>query len=416
MSEETYTLFRNLADTEDDFTAEGDTIILIHHGIEHCLTLSHIPTVGPAVSSLKPTSESEWVPVNTYIQRDILNLPVLARQIVKTLQSKHKEQGIKGFIEGPAEVLEFPSNTPEHSSKAKSYLKKWLTRPSFGNTQLIELMAPAGQGKTVLLEYISLDAAISYQPDPVPLPLLLVVDLLGRYVGTIHDAIAGSLSNTYTFPGLTGRDVAFCLRQRWLNLALDGYDELVARVGTREAFLRTKELVDDLEESGTVVLSARDTFFHLFEIEASIRTYLQPRRGNYSIKVFNLRPWSEDQGREVFQLLGSSQPNEDLRGLLDTFADDKELVFRAFFTMRLAKAWLEGERFGNMSTPQSKFDRWNYVIRVFLEREATEKWRTRDGIPLLSIDNHVEVLGAIAEEMWRSGAFSLMKEEVDIAG
>ena len=416
MSEEAYNLFRNLADTEDDFTAEGDTIILIHHGIEHCLTLSHIPSVGTALRSLKPLSESEWVPVQTYIQRDILNLPVLARQIAKTLQSKHKEQGIEGFIEGSAEVQESPSNTAKQSFKAKDMLKKWLTIPSFGNTQLIELMAPAGQGKTVLLEHIALDAAISYQPDPVPLPLLLVVDLLGRYVGTIHDAIAGSLSNTYTFPGLTGRDVAFCLRQRWLNLALDGYDELVARVGTREAFLRTKELVDELEESGTVVLSARDTFFHLFEIEASIRTYLQPLRGNYSIKTINLKQWGEDQGRKVFRQLGSSQPEEDLRGLLDTFADDRELVFRAFFTIRLAKAWLEGERFGKMSTPHSQLDRWNYVIRVFLEREVTEKWRTREGIEPLSIENHVAVLGAIAEEMWRSGAFSLMKEEVDIAG
>ena len=413
MTAPVFDLFRQLADTEDDYVAEGDTIVFTRHGETHTLTLSHVPSVGPA---LRPRgSTTEWVPVETYIQREILNLPVLARQIQRALERKHDQQGLREVIDGPAQLREAAETPAASQASAKVALSSLLRTPSFGSTQIVELMAPAGQGKTVLLEHLAIEAARTYQPNQFPAPLLLVVDLLGRYVGTIHDAIAGSLNNTYTFPRLTGRDVVFCIRQRWLNLALDGFDELVARVGTREAFLRTKELVDELDASGSVVLSARDIFFNLFEIDASIRTYLQPKRGSYSIRELSLDRWGETQGRDVFAYLGSKDPRRDLHDLLTAFSNDRELVFRPFFTIRLAAAWLEGERFGNIGS-QQMWDRWNYVIRIFLEREVAEKWRGRNDTPLLTTDQHIAVLGTVAEEMWRSGAFTLTREEVEIAG
>ncbi len=413
MNNEIYDLFRDLSDSDDQFMAEGDTIIFTHHGGEHILSVAHVPGIGPAMRR-KDTEES-WIAVTTFIQKEILKLPVLAKQVLRALQRKHQEQKIKGFIDGPSQIRDSDGSTED--SSAKSSLEQFLTTPNYGSTQVIELMAPAGQGKSVLLEHLAIEAAKSYQPDPYPFPLLLVVDLLGRYVGTIHDAIAGSLSNSYIFPGLTGRDVSFCLRQRWLNLALDGFDELVARVGNREAFLRAKELIDDLEGSGTVILSARDTFFDLYEVDASIRTYLQPRKGTYDIKAINLKSWGRTQGRRIFELLEASDPDQELSNLLQTFHEDTEIVFRPFFTTRLATAWLEGERFNEIGEPGEKLDRWNYVIRVFLEREATEKWRSRDdSLPLLDIDGHVAMLGSLAEEMWRSNAFTLTKEEVELAG
>ena len=348
------------------------------------------------------------------IQKEILKLPILARQIGRVLQRKHEQQNLKAFIDGPAQLTE--SGAPKDEPSAKEALKRLLQFPEYDCTQVIELMAAAGQGKTVLLEHLAIEAAGSYQPERDPLSLLLVVDLLGRYVGTIHDAIAGSLSNTYQFPGLTGRDVEFCLRQRWMNLALDGFDELVARVGTREAFLRAKELVDDLHDAGTVILSARDTFFHLFEIDASIRTYLQPRRGSYSISEINLQPWGTEQVQKIFGLLGSPDTKADLDGILEVFGNDSELVYRPFFATRLASAWIQGERFTGAAGPGSQFDRWDHVIRIFLDREVAEKWRNRDdGSPLLSLNGHVTMLGAVAEEMWRSGAFSLTRDEVELA-
>lgn len=413
MSQDVRNLFRELADSDEDYVDEGGRIVFSHHGNDHEIAVSHVPKIGAAIR--RPNTSDEWISVDTFVQKEILKLPVLARQIGRALQRKHEQQKIKSFIDGPAQVRE--SDAVKDEPSAKDALKQILQIPQYACTQLVELMAPAGQGKTVLLEHLAIEAASSYQPERDPVALLLVVDLLGRYVGTIHDAIAGSLSNTYQFPGLTGRDVELCLRQRWLNLALDGFDELVARVGTREAFLRAKELVDDLQDAGTVILSARDTFFQLFEIDASIRTYLQPKRGSYAISEVNLKPWGSDQVKRIFSLLGSRDSNADLSGILQVFGDDSDLVYRPFFATRLAGAWIDGERFAGVVGTAGNLDRWDYVIRIFLEREVTEKWRNReDGLPLLSLDGHITMLGAVAEEMWRSGAFSLTREEVELAG
>ena len=165
------------------------------------------------------------------------------------------------------------------------------------------------------------------------------------------------------------------------------------------------------------MLSARDTFFRLFEIDSSIRTYLQPKRGSYSISEMNLRPWGGTQVETVFAMLGSHNANTDLSGLLHVFGNDSELVFRPFFATRLASAWIAGERFVAAGNPADHLDRWDYVIRIFLDREVTEKWKSReDGTPILPLDGHITMLGAVAEEMWRSGAFSLTRDEVELAG
>ena len=248
-----------LSDDPGDFDQSGGTAIFVRQGQEHILDVRNVPGAGISVAE----GEDGFCPISTYIQRDVLGLPRLATQISRALnRAGGKRPG--GFVEGPA-TLVTPSGRTEWS-RALSDLREYLLTAEPGSTRLVQLMAKAGQGKTVLLEHAAMQLAEQYQPEAHPIPLLLVVDLLGRYVGTIDDAIAGSLNNTYLFPGLTQRDVALCIRRRWLSLALDGFDELVARVGSRDAFLRITELLDQLRESGTRILSARESFFELYHL------------------------------------------------------------------------------------------------------------------------------------------------------
>ncbi|HSE59336.1 MAG TPA: hypothetical protein VLA99_11590, partial [Nitrospiraceae bacterium] len=284
-----------------------------------------------------------------------------------------------------------------------------------GTTTVIQLMAPAGQGKTVLLEETALQFARSYTPEIYPTPMLLTVDLLGRYVGTVDDAIAGSLNNTYTFPGLTQRDVVQCIRRRWLILALDGFDELVARVGVRDSFQRITELLDQLRGAGTIILSARESFFELFQITAAIRSYLQPKQGSYTTTEIRLLPWNTTQGEAVFQSLGSIDPKTDLKALMQTFDGDTDIVLHPFFLTRLANLWTKGERFQAVGKEPDTLARTKYVIETFIDRESREKWVDRDGNALLDAEGHTTMLGTIAEEMWRSGAFRLGDEELKVA-
>lgn len=405
-------LLRDLADDPSEYLREGPEVLMTRQGRQYAFSLHEQPGVGIVVQDPEAQGGQELIPLLRYIQHRLLDLPRLAAQIVRAIDRASAARPTR-YIEGSSEVTigDSISNWRETSS---SFLE-FLSEQALGTTRLVQLMAGAGQGKTVLLEHLSKETASAYQPDPYPAPFLLTVDLLGRYVGTVDDAIAGSLNNTYMFPGLTQRDVALCVRRRWLILALDGFDELVARVGSRDAFLRITELLDQLKSAGTVILSARESFFQLYQISAAIRSYLQPRLGSYTTAAVRLLPWTEEQGRNVFTSLGSTSPETDLQNLLDAFGHDESIVLQPFFLTRLASLWMRGERFSEASSVTDPRWRTQYIIETFIERESKTKWINRDGQPLLSREGHTTLLAGIAEEMWRSGAYRLSDEELRIA-
>lgn len=406
-------LLKQLADDPEDFNSDAGTVLFRRHGLDYEIDVKNIPGVGPAVQRVSGESQ-EYESVATYIQRAILNLPMLASQINRSLDKQYALRGGVPFIEPPARLRS--GKTIKDSARGAQDLRNVLLSPEDGATHLVQLMARAGEGKTILIEHLAKELNSSYVPDPNPLPILLPVDLLGRYVGNIDDAIAGSLNNVYNFPQYSQKDIIQCLRNRWLILALDGFDELVARVGVRDAFLRVSELLEQLEGSGTVILSARASFFELYEITSGIRTYLSLNRGNYVLTEVNLGKWGRPQAIELFSKAGSSSPDEDVSGLLKAFESDYEIVFQPFFLSKLSKLWCEGERFETAKRETGLLSREKFVIETFIRRELGEKWIDRDSRkPYLSQHQHNVVLGTVAEEMWKTGAFKLTTEELRIA-
>lgn len=405
-------LLVELADDPTEYIRQGGDVLLTRQGKEHIFTLLELPGAGVVVKDPSMQGSQDAVPLLRYIQQHLLELPRLASQIVRTLDRSSAARPTR-YIEGSAEVS--IGKTTQVWAETSTSFRVFLNEQELGTTRLIQLMAGAGQGKTVLLEQLARETASNYQPDVYPTPFLLTVDLLGRYVGTVDDAIAGSLNNTFMFPGLTQRDVTLCVRNRWLILALDGFDELVARVGARDAFVRITELLDQLRSAGTVILSAREAFFELYQISAAIRSYLQPRSGSYTTAAIRLLPWTETQGRNVFVSLGSSSPEADLQGLLHAFGEDASIVLQPFFLTRLAGLWVRGERFSEAADQTDPRWRTQYIIETFIDRESRTKWTDRDRRPLLQPEGHTILLAGIAEEMWRSGAFRLSEEELKIA-
>ena len=405
-------LLQELADDPSDYERQGGSVLLQRQGRQFSLSLREVPAVGIVVEGETDGGRVTTAPLQVFVQQVLLDLPRLASQVVKTIERASVARPAK-YVDGPAELVIGGNAVRWDNTLAQS--RSFLSEQELGTTRLVQLTAGAGQGKTVLLEQLARETASAYVPDPYPAPFLLLVDLLGRYVGTVDDAIAGSLNNTYMFPGLTQRDVALCVRHRWIILALDGFDELVARVGARDAFQRVTELLDQLRGAGTVILSAREAFFELYQISAAIRSYLQPRSGSYSTSVLRLLPWKDLQGERVFSSLGSKEPQADLAALLGAFGDDREIVLHPFFLTRLASLWQRGERFEGAKGDASHRWRTEYIIQTYIDRETNLKWKSRDGSPLLSTDGHTAMLAGLAEEMWRSGAFRLSDDEVRLA-
>jgi hypothetical protein len=400
---------QQLADDPSEFDHQGGTVVFVRRGKEVNLTLRERPGAGLCVmrnlSGLK-----DYVPVDVYLQRELLDLPTLAQQIQKSLDRLAQKRSAR-YIDAPARFE--IDNVSLDSDEAKNQFKSLLCDVEPGVTNLIQLMAPAGHGKTVLLEEVAQSAAKEYQAEANPYPIVLLVDLLGRFVGNIDDAIAGAINNTYSFPSLSQKDVVVAMRNGWLTLALDGFDELVARIGPKDAFLRISDLLDQVDGAGNIIISARESFFELHRISIAIRSYLQPRRGSFKTSIVRLRPWTERQGLNVFKQLGSPNPETELSELRTAFADDV-IAFQPFFLTRLAELWRKGERFGS-TTNGSQLGRVRYVIDRLLDREVNEKWRDSKGNPILAKEDHQQVLQTIAEDMFRTGAYFLRADEVRIA-
>lgn len=401
-------VIESLADPGTGIEVEGAAALFTRRGEEQIISVVDVPGSGLCVNH-----DDNLIPFDSYVQRHILGLDGLARQISSTLEARGSERPV-GFIEGPAHVQD---DTAEQIPECTSYVRAYISESLPGSTKILQLMADAGQGKTMLLEEVALQQARSYEPDPHPNPLLLPVDLLGRYVGNIEDAIAGTLNNTFVFPNLTQADVILAARQKWLSLALDGFDELVSRIGTRDAFNRINDLLDQLEGRGAVILSARKNFFELYQISVSMRTYLQPRRGAYRIATIDLQPWSHIQGERVFESLG--KPASDFYKVKDLFRNDDTIITQPFMLTRVAQLWANhDERFrgtDELAGSLSSYARMDLVLRYFLDREASEKWIDADSQPILSTEQHYRMLGGVAEEMWRSQAFQLDREELGLS-
>ncbi|MBX3712203.1 MAG: hypothetical protein KF800_09610 [Lysobacter sp.] len=404
-------ILKSLCDRPEDFEINQSVVAMRRHGEDLILELQKRPGLGEVVVECGGNPE-DATPLKKFVQKEILRLPKLALQIRRSLE-QFAQQRPAPYVDGPAQVEGSPNRNWEDT---KNNFLDFIQTQEVGSTRLILLMADAGQGKTVFLESAALEASGTYFPEEYPRPLILPVDLLGRYVGTIDDAIAGSLNNTYVFPGLTQRDVIVSVQNGWLILALDGFDELVARIGARDSFIRVTELIDQLAGAGTILLSARKSFFEMQEVSNAIRSYLRPKAGAYSAVSIRLAPWERRHAVEVFKKLGSRKASDDVDGVFGLFDDDEGLLSEPFFLTRVAKMWLAGGGEG-ISLPGGgdKFAQAEYLIQEFTKRETEEKWGSNKGHPLLSKEQHALLLGAIAQEMWMSAAFRLTADELSIA-
>lgn len=406
------TILSELADP-GDYDVQGGVVLFGRLGHSHCLEIVQLPHAGVAVQSFDDQTYAEPIPISMFIQNQILDLGRFSRQISKALEAR-ADYAIIPYIDVAARFTDAHNKSLEWPDSTAVRFRELLLKTEPGVTRIIQLMAPAGQGKTALLENLALTFARDYFPDNFPKPLLLPVDLLGRYVGSVEDAIAGSLNNLFRFP-LPQRDIIQIMKRHWLILALDGFDELVARTSLRDAFLRINELVDHLDGAGTIILSARETFFDLWQVTTAIRTYLQPKRGTYLTYSIELSQWQTQQAVRVFANLKSPQPAADLEHLQEAFGRDSKIIFNPFLLIRVAKLWTEGERFAKADEKLDSLERMELVVSTFVKREATQKWKDRNENIILPLEAHYEMLASVAEEMWMSNAMYLDNEELGIA-
>ena len=147
-----------------------------------------------------------------------------------------------------------------------------MARNGASNLTMLLLDGPAGIGKTSLLERMVFERA---DPSSLEPPLLHVVSS-GSRLTDLSKALAHAsqlLRSSITFD-----QVPILVRLGVLQVAIDGFDELVDPEGYKDAWAALRQFLSEVQYGGPVVLSGRDTFFDQQSFEERVAARLSNLR------------------------------------------------------------------------------------------------------------------------------------------
>jgi hypothetical protein len=221
---------------------------------------------------------------------------------------------------------------------------------------IVLLDGPAGVGKTSLVNSHLVNRA-RHQADAGALPPILHVTSRGRRLSGLNDALAQSidiLRAKFTFD-----QTPALIRHRLLQIAIDGFDELVDPDGYRDAWYALKDFFEEVGVGGPIILAGRDTFFD----QQKFRKQLESSQYSFDLSHVRLNPSSPSTAKNWLKQQGWSESdlNDDYTNLV---LRPGSYTLRPYFLSQLAaaKSWSALET--SDLTPRA------FLVEKFLAREA----------------------------------------------
>lgn len=221
---------------------------------------------------------------------------------------------------------------------------------------ILLLDGPAGVGKTSLIQRVLVQRARAQQ-DANAAPPILHVTSRGRRLTALDEALAQSiqvLRAKFTFD-----QVPTLIRHNLLQLAIDGFDELVDPEGYKDAWYALRDFFDATVFGGPIILAGRDTFFDEQKfskhMEASAQKFILSHVRLGPISVSAAKEWLAKKGWNAKEL---ADPYTAL--ILRPGA----YTLRPFFLNELSKvqSWKKINSYD--VTPRE------YLVERFIERES----------------------------------------------
>jgi len=338
----------------------------------------------------------------TFLTHHVAHLDVLAERILA------KREPDPSFIDGPARLLTTEVGSQE--SSGLQLLKTECLDLSPFATRIVFVTADAGHGKTVLLRQLQHEQAESFR-NGASQHLIWHVDLQGRQLVRLSEALMGDLAELRV-PGLWMPAVLRLMRLGAIILAVDGFDELAAEQGSTDALGALAMLVRDLHGSGAVIAASRRTFFDTEDYVARAGLLRRAVHSPTEFHQLGLLPWGREQGVRYLDHLAVdgkdlAQPERVYDDILNELGGEvgHPMLTRPFLFSRIARALLlydisPSDFVRGMDDPMRGVAA---VVQAFVHREVADKWKAADtGEPYLTVSQHMELLAAVAEEMYRA--------------
>ncbi|OZI66710.1 hypothetical protein CAL28_03020 [Bordetella genomosp. 11] len=271
-------------------------------------------------------------------------------------------------------------------------------------TSLVFLQGRAGDGKSTSLIDLTQKQAADFASGRGDF-LYLYIDAQGRALSRLDEAVAlilDDLNSNFRYQSL-----AVLTRLGLVVPVIDGFDELLGSGGYAEAFASLEAFLFRLEGQGTVVTSARSTFYQQSALSrAAARLSGASTSVNIVIHNIHLLPWDREATQQLLQKLGAakyllSDPDDvrevDLYAMAQRHigAGADEILSSPLLTAAYASLLKE-----QGTTSRTNGSIVEAAIRALVQREIKEKLLGAQGDQILDERQFEQLFAAVAEEMW----------------
>ncbi|SMS12762.1 hypothetical protein CFBP1590__5176 [Pseudomonas viridiflava] len=253
-------------------------------------------------------------------------------------------------------------------------------------TTLILLDGPAGVGKTFQITQLAKAQSKKFLANNIS-PPILHVSSSGRRLSNFRDVLAATTQSIGA--SFNGEHVPMLVRHGLLIAAIDGFDELVDADGYEDSWRALREFIEEVGNSGIIILAARDTFLDEQELIQRIRTENTKAESpnTINLKLAHILLASPDTARKY---LASSKwlPMDIASEMTSDIFSNNKYALRPFFlsVLKDAGGWTKVRAEGFRS----------FLVGNLIDREAKILSKTIGGIKSETV---IPSLNALFEEI-----------------
>ena len=293
-----------------------------------------------------------------------------------------------------------------------------LSENPSGTSTVLYLTSDAGEGKTTVVNHVAREQARRFKNGETTW-LLLPISLGGRSFLRFDDVVVGELVNRLRFQHLYYDAFLELTKLGVLVPAFDGFEEMFVESSTGEAVSALGNLVEHLQSSGSLLIAARKAYFEFYNFRTQAQLFDDIRSHSVAFARLTLSRWQRAQFQEYCRRRGLQSGDSLFTKVSERLGDEHPLLTRAVLVEKLVGIAAELpsvdavlERIGD--DPSEYFVDF---VTTIIEREAEEKWLDRSGEaarPLLTVNDHFNLLAMIAREMWEMRSDALGREFLDL--
>lgn len=354
----------------------------------------------------------------TWIIHRIARLPLLADRILTHVPKEPFFVRPSGSLLDQLE--ESPSDKEQPIEDAAKTAVDVLTRRPAGTASVLYLTSDAGEGKTTLISEIARSQAELYKQKQTDW-LLVPVSLGGRTFMRFDDVIIGALVNRLRFQLFFYDAFIELVRLGVLVPALDGFEEMFVEGAAGDAISALGNLMETLQSEGTVLIAARKAYFEYKGLHTQAKLFDSLGGQAVSFARVALDRWNQQHFLEYANKRGVPNAADIYGEVSAKLSQDHPLLTRAVLVRQLLDVATEGTARSTLlqKIESDPDDYFRQFVGSIIAREASEKWIDKVGQPaqpLLTVDEHYELLASVAGEMWTAQSEAIGSDVLDFVG